>query len=1216
MEEKDMEINITPKEEIEDVTIFINKPINDESEDIIGINSYAKRISKAIDEGANIIGVIGDYGTGKSSLIELIKKKYKEIININMWGSNKDNQSKDNIQALTKNFLFQMSMGKDETFAKYISKKLSKSYGMISIILSEKQILKKLIVPAIFLLLYMVLNNMPYNIYENSIYLNLHSIIDMSNQIFFKNLIIALYAILVNFKVVFLGLAIVSVIKLLLDKSILFSLWDSQGKREPNENDLDDIYIEIANKLTENLKDNEKKIIIIDDLDRENNKQVVKDFIREIYKFNSVLKDEIREKIVFIIEVKAEESLEEIDKVKNKEEKSELYKKAFYFKVNLNTIHFNDYERVVLGLLKQKQQKGERILKKEINDKLPEEFAYITKGENLTIRDIKERLNRSFEIYENLKSKSNDSIDTIEYRKCAIVAYLENKYPKEMSDFIKEEENFKNLLEKAYVVKQESNISNKDRQEKIIKLIGSNGDKFSSEIAEMIISNLIDEDFRLYFYNYPKGQKIKTSDEVYVEDVILYPDKVKDIDDSKIQRALKRDNRIIYRSFERRMNEKLPFSRNIFENETLYKVALKSFYYNIMLTLKEDVKWKMENIEESGRIINKISNYNVNSEKILMEYAEYLKDDLKKLTYEETITARKKILESINSKYILCFKNIFVNKDIPIISKEELLLINDTKIKLQLINESIVNTKNIEYIVETINQEKLAEEDFKRAVTIYMGIDKNLKLETIPNKVLEFLKINNKPNNLLFDSISQAFIKNREKVNEIDIVTYLNELNVEDISVEYLENINAMLIKRKLSDNILNLLKENDLHETLWINLISQNRSKELDLENNIDENISLIKKIFNVIKEQIILLRKDIIKKEISDKYKMLFVMPYPIITKDEVDLLNNINLIKELTDFNRIKENEIEYIVNKINSIEYTANDLIEIVKILDRNISTGIKDINLIRNFFDKLKIKKENVLEIKDEDKSYIYRVLREPLMLTDFDNAINFSLKIGYIIKEIDIQLNNNIPSNYNINLPKYIELINNIDIATEQTIKNITSLMSNQKEFKLNENILQKLLELEKFKEYIIGKTIKNDNIILELDKVDLKNYIEVYNNSSVTYEIMKRNEDFLKLIIDNKAYDKIKKEKLPSFYKFSYSIDFIRYLFDTLSKNEVLEYVKNDLKCEKTESYKLRNLVCEDKYIWIVETDEIYDIIRNILIDPSDKSQLTRARNKKYKNK
>lgn len=1213
MEEKDMEINITPQEKIEDVAIFINKPINDESEDIIGINSYAKRINKAIDEGANIIGVIGDYGTGKSSLIELIKKRHKEIININMWGSNKENVSKNNIQSLTKNFLFQMSMGKDETFAKYISKKLSKSYGMISIILSEKQILKKLIIPAIFLLLYMILKDMPYNMYENSVYLNLHSLIDMSNQIFLKDLIIVLYTILVNFKAVFLGLSIVMVAKLLLDKSVLFSLWDSQGKREPNENDLDDIYIEIANKLTENLKDNEKKIIIIDDLDRTNSKQDVKDFIKEIYKFNSVLKDEVREKIVFIIEVKSEESLEEISEEKNEEYKNELYKKAFYFKVNLNTIHFNDYERVVLELLK---QKGETILKKEINDKLPEEFAYIIKGENLTIRDIKERLNRSFEIYENLKFKSNDSIDAIEYRKCAIVAYLENKYPIEMRDFIKEEKKFKDLLEKAYIVKQESNISNEQRKEKMIKLIGSKGDIFSSEIAEMIISNLIDEDFRLYFYNYPKGQKIKTSEEVYVEDVILYPEKNKNIDDSKIQKALERDNRIIYRSFERRMSEKLPFSRNVFENETLYKVALKSFYYNIMLTLKEDVKWKMENIEESGRIINKISNYDVNSEKILTEYAEYLKEDLKKLTYEEIITARKKIIESINSKYILCLKNIFVNKDIPIISKEELLLINDTKIKLQLINENIVNTKNIEYIVENINQEKLSDEDFERALKIYMGIDKNLKLETIPNKVLEFLKKNNKVNNLLFGSISQAFIKNRERINETGIVAYLNSLNVDEVSVEYLENINSMLLKQKLSDNILNLLKENNLSETLWINLILQNRCKELDLENNIDESLSLIKKIFNVIKDKIILLRKEIIKKEISDKYKMLFIMPYPIITEGEVDLLNNINLIKELSDFNRIKENEIEYIVNKINSIEYTVNDLIEIVKTLDKNISNSIKDINLIRNFFDKLKIKKENMLEMIDEDKSYIYRVLREPLMLTDFDNAINFSLKMGYIIKEIDIQLNNIIPKNYNIYLPKYIEIINNIDIPTEQTIKNITLLMSNQKEFKLNENILQKLLEQEKFKEYIIGKTIKNDNIILELDKVELKNYIEVYNNSSITYEIMKKNENFLKLIIDNKAYNNIKKEKLTSFYKFSYSMDFIKYLFDTLPKNEVLEYVKNDLKCEKTESYKLRNLVCEDKYIWIVETDEMYSIIWNMLTDASDKSQLTRARNKKYKNK
>ena len=1206
---------VKEQNEKENTIIFINKPIKDETEDVLGINSYAKRINKAIDEGANIIGVIGDYGTGKSSLIELIKKKHNNTVNVNMWGNNKKIEN-NNIQALTKNFLFQLSMGKDETFAKYISKKLSKSYGMISIILSDKQILKKMLLPAIFLLIYIILKDMPGNIYENSIYLNLHSFVDLSNQTFLKNLIKVIYSILINTRIIFLGLAIWRTIKILIDKSVIFSLWNSQGRREPSENDLDDIYIEIAKKITEDLKENEKQIIIIDELDSANSKREIQDFVKEIYKFNSVLKEEIRDKIVFIIEVKSEASLEELEKKTNNEYKSDLYKKAFYFKVNLNTIHYSDYEKIVLELLKQKQQNGEVVYQKEIKDRLPEQFSYIIKGENLTIRDIKERLNRSFEIYENLKFKSDEKIDTIEYSKCAIVAYLENKYPLEMKIFIEKEKEFNNLLEKSYKIKLESNIDRNKRKEKIKELINSNNETFSNEIAEMIISELIDEDFRLYFYNYPRGQKIKTSNEVYVENIILYPDKIKTIDDNKIKKALETNEKIIYKAFERRKNEKVSFNRNMFESEILYKVALKSFYNNVLSTLEEDVKWKMENVDESGRIISKINNYNVNSEKLLREYAEYIKEDLKKLTTEEIIAARKKIIEVTFPKYILCFKPIFVDKDIPIISEEELLEINDTKIKLQLINENLVNSKNVEYITKTINQEKLSYENFNRAVEIYTRIDKNLKLETMPSVLIVFLMKNNKVNNLLFDNITKAFIKNREKIDEKEIVEYLNGLNVSDISIDYLKNINLMLIKEKISDNILKLLKDNNFNETLWINLILQNRCDEIDLNNNVNENLELIKKIKDILEENVILLRKEIIKNGMYDKYKTLFFVPYPIISEDEINLLTDIFSLKQLSDFSRVKENEIEYIVNKINNIKYRDNDFIEIIKILDKNISNSIKDVNLIRIFFDKLIINQEIILNLTDENKSDMYRILRDPLMLTDYDNAINFSMKIGYIIKEIDIQLYSIVTRNYNLYLQKYIELINNVDIPTDQTIKNITLLMSNNKEFKLNNNILQELLTEEKLKEYIIGKTIKDSNLIMELDKVELKYYIDVYNNSIETYEIMKENNEFLKEIINSKEYDKIKTERLRPFYKFSYSIDFIKYLFDTLTKNDVLEYVKNDLKCEKSESYKLRNLICEEKYIWIIEPEEMYNIVWHIIPNASDRSEITKARNKKYKNK
>ena len=1217
--------------EINNSTIFVNNPINDDKQDVLGIKTYVNRINQAIDDGANIIGVIGDYGTGKSSLIELIKRKHKNSININMWGNEKQEKNETIIHSLTKSFLFQMSMGKDETFAKYISKKLSKSYGMLSIILSDKKILKNLILPGVLFLIYLLLNTMPSNIYESSMYLNLHHIIDFTNYEVWKNFIIISYTILINLKIPILGLAIGVLVKTLFDKSILFSLWDSQGKREPNENDLYDIYIEIANKITENLNDGEKRIIIVDDLDRANNKKDVKDFIKEIYKFNSVLKDEVKQKIVFIFEVKSEESLENLEietkssttntpgmPLKKAEPyKNELYKKVFYFKVNLNTIHYNDYEPILLELLIQKQNEGKKILDMQIENKLPEEFSYIIKGENLTIRDIKERLNRSFEIYENLIKKSNKNSNTIQYQKCALVAYLESEYPIEMLELKRQEQKFNEILEKAYKYKQE-NVTLKERKLNIKSLIGTFNDnnEFSLEIAEMIANDLIDEDFRLYFYNYPNGQRIKTSDEIYVENIILYPRKIEEIDNEKIKRAIEKDKNIVYKCLERRMNFKLPFDKNIFESEILYEIALKSFYAKVLETLKEEVKWNMQNIEDSGEIIRKINNYKVDSEKILKEYALFLKEDFKQLTKEEIIKVRKKIIENTQTRYILCFRDIFVNHNIPLITEEELNMIDNIDNKLQLINEKIIDSKNIQYIIIALNKEKLSENNFDKALEIYKGISNNIKLKTIASNILEFLKKNNKKDDLLFDAISEAFRNDREAVQETQIVSYLNNLNKDEISDKYLENIELMQVKEQLSNDILNLLKDHEYYETLWINLIKQNRCNELQLVNDIEEKLKLVKNIYSIIGNDIILLRKEIIIQELYFQYKSLFFKPYPIISKEEIDILENIQKMKELIDFSNISESEIEYIVDRINRIDYNSKELIDILEMLDQNVTNSIKDRDLINSFFGKLQISPNNIIELSDEDRTKIYKILKTPLILSNYDKAIEFSRKIGYIIKEIDVLLYDFIISNYEAYLSDYVKLINELDIPTEQTIKNIIALMSNNKEFELSDEILKVLLNKEKYKEYIIGKTIKEDKLILELDKIELEDYIEVYNNSKYAYEIMLKSEKFKKQVIDNNLFDKIKKEKLKDFYEYSYSIDFVRYLFNTLSKDEVLEYVKNNLKCEKSESYKLRNLICEDSYIWIIESEEFYEIVKNILPDSSDKSQLTRMRNKYFNNK
>ena len=94
-----------------------------------------------------------------------------------------------------------------------------------------------------------------------------------------------------------------------------------------------------------------------------------------------------------------------------------LFKKVFYFKVLLNPIHNMDCDEIVLDLLKNQEERINKQLGIKLGNTLPEEFAYIVKGTNLTIRDLKDRLNRSFEIYENLDEKGKKTGAIIDFRK-------------------------------------------------------------------------------------------------------------------------------------------------------------------------------------------------------------------------------------------------------------------------------------------------------------------------------------------------------------------------------------------------------------------------------------------------------------------------------------------------------------------------------------------------------------------------------------------------------------------------------------------------------------------------------------------------------------------------------------------------------------------------------------------------------------------------------
>ena len=66
--------------------------------DLIGFNSYVNSLKNVIKSGSKFIGIISDFGTGKSSLIKMLEKDFEKeykFITVNLW--NCENNEKDNI---------------------------------------------------------------------------------------------------------------------------------------------------------------------------------------------------------------------------------------------------------------------------------------------------------------------------------------------------------------------------------------------------------------------------------------------------------------------------------------------------------------------------------------------------------------------------------------------------------------------------------------------------------------------------------------------------------------------------------------------------------------------------------------------------------------------------------------------------------------------------------------------------------------------------------------------------------------------------------------------------------------------------------------------------------------------------------------------------------------------------------------------------------------
>ena len=317
--------------------VVLNQPITEEENDWIGVSSYVDSLEDAINNGAQMVAITSDFGSGKSSIVSMYKKRVergikhflpvpgKRVYSINMWNSmqyDENQEGKESSIELHKSFLSQAISQAKPSQSEYITKKLSGNYGQVCV--QGKSAIHTLFVVLMILSLEIVfLTNgfkedwlQFFNINEN----NLRAVTWFS---FFC--------------------AIVFFILTICKSDFLFSSSKSEGIRHIEEQEI----INYFNKEFLYTNFGYHYIFVIEDLDRTNNSQQVNSFLQEISKYylgTKSIKSTLHfNKVTFVINIKPEGML-------NSKCES-VYDKYFDFIIQLKKINIDNYDVILNGLL-------------------------------------------------------------------------------------------------------------------------------------------------------------------------------------------------------------------------------------------------------------------------------------------------------------------------------------------------------------------------------------------------------------------------------------------------------------------------------------------------------------------------------------------------------------------------------------------------------------------------------------------------------------------------------------------------------------------------------------------------------------------------------------------------------------------------------------------------------------------------------------------------
>lgn len=1242
--------------------IYLNTPITTTKNDIIGLSVCADKLSDAIDAGAQMIAITSPFGSGKTSVIDLLQEKRKNnkkehVLKIPMWSQLHQLESQTN--ELHRNFLYQISSLINHRRGTYISRRLSHNYGLLALHTSKYR-------SWLFFTIALLLGSSAWcvNHFSENIENWFSFLKDRTEYLMIALAIIAIYIVIV----------------VLSSSEIIFSSQKSENERTIEEDEIIDLYRteilkhgtkfgEWVRHKTKNCKHRplreHRYIIVVEDLDRTNDGQAVIDFLTELRKYYLPTNNQInktanfKNKVVFIVNIKSESVLlSEIEAKSLKKEivdspitnnenddneatnpengtviennivstgqsKEYLFAKIFDYVLSLQTINIIDYETILEGLLKAKKNILDKFELKS-SGKLIEipGMLWIVRGKAVDIREIKNRLNKAFLIFETLQNRFPSEKKQISYEKCAIVAYLTTTFEYEFH--LTDDIAFQKLIELD--IKHELDLKS------CKEILNTKNDEYAKAVLELIKSNLIDDSYRMYFYNYPKESKIYSYSEELVQKAILYGDDPEELDEA-IDNVIECQSSIIVDSFKKMKRLKLRLPPVVYWYEKLYIQALKYAESEIILWL--------DNFEKSPSAIDKniseilrILKYDSPRNKYSKEQAKRFCDSWEKVFAEEGLLKLRACLCEQFPNEIIWYKSLFFGvHNIIRTSEMQFLSIVDCINLMNLQNDKF-GLNEVGYIIERFCEtDTVSDEEIDKVKTFLISVKSKIDLAEISKKYLKFMK----KINVIIPELETTIIEllDMESDNEEDDEYFISAKDQENIYKEYQDLINQVspdfLVNQTLtnissikkfdgyerySDNIASLLYSNGFYvDFIIIRLLKKSNIdlSDINIYSAIKENANwfyLKSKLFEKLRIYIIENATNII-----SEFGFIFHENFDIVSENEFNLIIkrkdiDENNILKLIPVRLVTETEAKFISHyfcRKNQNNNVAFDFLKYVAKMDDSVAEYC---------FESLEYSYAiQYYRFSASKKSTIKKLFTDILSLDTCQGKLKFMETTKCLDSGFENDITEELVDNKDLQ-SYYIKIVNNnAKSPTSITATTLRNLCSFSTYYAMNDVVTERYFKDKKYVFYVVSKTNYHKQFVMDSgERFDIlwSVYVEIFseNHFTNTCSYMSNNHEFLKLMMEKKEYEGLSKEVRIILSKVYQDSDSLKNVLEYGTDFAIKYFAAIDGFADYNAASTFVNIV--EKNIQILASDDVYKNTYEKLWNAPLKSRYTKLRKKK----